>query len=197
LALEVGERDLATTSTRCAATTAQPSRFDMVVTSCCQAMLDDDVDGLLAQSELCQQYGWMPSRAFALEEAAVRLARSGQVKAARSALTTAVRLYSEMDAAWRIRRADARLRPLGVRRGPGGVRQRATHGWAALTKSEQRIVRMIAEGKSNPDIAAELYLSRNTVQTHVSHILTKLGMRSRIEVVREYPRHAEFATGSE
>ncbi|WP_433531815.1 helix-turn-helix transcriptional regulator [Micromonospora sp. CA-263727] len=197
LALDVGEPDVAAAATACVTATTQPSRFDMVVAGCCQAMLADDADGLLAQSELCQQYGWMPMRAFALEEAAVRLARSGQVRAARSALTTAVRLYTEIDAAWRIRRAEARLRPLGVRRGPGGVRQRATHGWAALTKSERRIVRMIAAGMSNPDIAAELYLSRNTVQTHVSHILAKLGMRSRIEVVREYPRHAELAAGSE
>ncbi|RIV36047.1 helix-turn-helix transcriptional regulator [Micromonospora radicis] len=196
LALDVGDRDLAATTTACLTATLAPSRFDMVITGCCQAMLADDAEGLLAQAELCRRYGWLPFQAFALEEAAVRLARTGQVKAARTALTTAVRGYAEFDASWRIRRAEARLRPLGVRRGPGGVRQRASHGWAALTRSEQRIVRMIAAGMSNPDIAAELYLSRNTVQTHVSHILAKLGMRSRIEVVREYPRHAERLGGS-
>jgi len=48
---------------------------------------------------------------------------------------------------------------------------------------------VVAAGRSNPDIAAELFLSRNTVQTHVSHILAKLGARSRAEIVREALRH--------
>ena len=43
----------------------------------------------------------------------------------------------------------------------------------------------MAEGLSNPDIAAELVLSRRTVQSHVSHILTKLTVRSRAEIAHE------------
>jgi DNA-binding NarL/FixJ family response regulator len=46
-----------------------------------------------------------------------------------------------------------------------------------------KVAGLVAGGKSNPDIAAELFLSRNTVQTHVSHILTKLSARSRVEIV--------------
>jgi len=38
-------------------------------------------------------------------------------------------------------------------------------------------------------VAAALFLSRNTVQTHVSHILAKLGARSRAEIIREAVRH--------
>ena len=41
------------------------------------------------------------------------------------------------------------------------------------------MAKLVVAGRSNPEIAAELYLSRSTVQTHVSHILTKLGCRSR------------------
>jgi DNA-binding NarL/FixJ family response regulator len=47
----------------------------------------------------------------------------------------------------------------------------------------------VAQGRSNPDIAAELFLSRHTVQTHVSHILAKLGARSRTEIAAEALRH--------
>lgn len=41
------------------------------------------------------------------------------------------------------------------------------------------MARLVAAGQANPDVAAELSLSRNTVQTHVSHILAKLSARSR------------------
>jgi len=52
---------------------------------------------------------------------------------------------------------------------------------------------LIAGGRSNPDIAAELFLSRRTVETHVSHILTKLGARSRIEIVHTVATHRSAA----
>jgi DNA-binding NarL/FixJ family response regulator len=47
----------------------------------------------------------------------------------------------------------------------------------------------VAQGHSNPDIAAQLFLSRNTVQTHVSHILAKLRARSRTQIIAEAFRH--------
>jgi DNA-binding NarL/FixJ family response regulator len=46
----------------------------------------------------------------------------------------------------------------------------------------------VARGRSNPDIAAELFLSPRTVQTHVSRILRKLGHTSRMEIIRNSPR---------
>jgi DNA-binding CsgD family transcriptional regulator len=52
----------------------------------------------------------------------------------------------------------------------------------------------VADGRSNPDVAAALFLSRNTVQTHVSHILAKLGARSRAEIIREAVRHPAART---
>ena len=56
-------------------------------------------------------------------------------------------------------------------------------GWAALTPAEVQVVDLLRAGMSNPDIAAELFLSRRTVESHVSHILTKLGAKSRLEVI--------------
>jgi DNA-binding CsgD family transcriptional regulator len=65
----------------------------------------------------------------------------------------------------------------------------ASGGWEALTPAETKIAYLVAEGQSNPDIAAVLWLSRNTVQSHVSHILAKLGARSRMEIAREVLQH--------
>ena len=84
-----------------------------------------------------------------------------------------------------MRRAGTRLRPYGIRVGARGPRRRATTGWEALTRTELAVAHLVAEGRSNPDIAVELFLSRGTVQCHVSHILTKLKLRSRAEIARE------------
>jgi DNA-binding CsgD family transcriptional regulator len=50
-----------------------------------------------------------------------------------------------------------------------------------LTARELEVLRLVAEGRTNPQIAAELYISRKTTSTHVSHILGKLGVATRTE----------------
>jgi DNA-binding CsgD family transcriptional regulator len=150
----------------------------------CQALAGDDVGGLMAVAQEYRMHGWLPHSALALEEAAVRLATAGDTSDARAALTASVRIRTDLGATWDIRRADARLRPYGVRRGPRSMHRRAATGWAALTPSEQRISWLVARGLSNGDIASELVLSRRTVQTHVSKILAKLQLNSRVGIVR-------------
>lgn len=53
----------------------------------------------------------------------------------------------------------------------------------ALTARERKIAGMLAEGMSNRDIATNLVVSCRTVESHVQHILTKLGFHSRTQVV--------------
>jgi DNA-binding CsgD family transcriptional regulator len=57
------------------------------------------------------------------------------------------------------------------------------------------VVDLVARGMSNPQIAAVLFLSRRTVQTHVSHVLAKLGVPSRTDIVREAARRVQPSTG--
>jgi NarL family two-component system response regulator LiaR len=58
-----------------------------------------------------------------------------------------------------------------------------------LTNREREVLRLLVDGLSNPEIAEQLNLSRSTVKTHVSHILEKLGVDSRVEVVTLAIRH--------
>jgi DNA-binding CsgD family transcriptional regulator len=72
--------------------------------------------------------------------------------------------------------AEKRLRALGVRT----WRRGAVGG--ALTEREQEIARLITAGASNPEIAQRLFLSRKTVERHVSNVLKKVGVRNRAEL---------------
>ena len=74
-----------------------------------------------------------------------------------------------------------------------GQRKRPTSGWGSLTPTERDVVRLLSEGLGNKDIATRLFVSPRTVQTHLTHVYTKLGLTSRVQLVRKPPATPEQA----
>jgi predicted ATPase/class 3 adenylate cyclase/DNA-binding CsgD family transcriptional regulator len=70
-----------------------------------------------------------------------------------------------------------------------GERKRPASGWASLTPTERDVVRLVSDGLANKDIATRLFVSPRTVQTHLTHVYTKLGLTSRVQLVQEAARH--------
>jgi predicted ATPase/class 3 adenylate cyclase/DNA-binding CsgD family transcriptional regulator len=68
-------------------------------------------------------------------------------------------------------------------------RKRPSSGWESLTPAEHDVVRLVCEGLGNKEAAARLFVSPRTVQAHLSHIYTKLGISTRVQLVTEATRH--------
>jgi DNA-binding CsgD family transcriptional regulator len=63
-----------------------------------------------------------------------------------------------------------------------GSRKRPPGGWESLTPTEARVVELVAEGLTNPQIGERMFISRATVKTHLAHIFKKLDVHSRTEL---------------
>jgi DNA-binding CsgD family transcriptional regulator len=71
-----------------------------------------------------------------------------------------------------------------------GARRRRSSGWDSLTPTEVEVVRLVAEGLANKQIAARLFMSPRTVSTNITHVFTKLAITSRTELAAEATRRA-------
>jgi DNA-binding CsgD family transcriptional regulator/tetratricopeptide (TPR) repeat protein len=120
--------------------------------------------------------------AIALADASLPLVQEGQ--------RTAVASHDEATAALTAMGAVGIVTMLRDGHPAGGPRSRRRcdrpqSGWESLTSAELRVLMIAATGESNKEIARQLWLSPHTVDTHIRHILEKLGLRSRVAMARE------------
>jgi DNA-binding CsgD family transcriptional regulator len=113
-------------------------------------------------------------RGRALLALGVARRRTKQKRAAREALEAAAETFDELGAARWAARAREELGQIGGRTQSDG-----------LTPSERRVADLVAQGRTNAEVAATLFLAERTVASHLTHIYAKLGVRSRTELARK------------
>ncbi len=121
--------------------------------------------------------------AAAFEDFGVQAVDDGDTTGAIAAFNRSLSIFTDASATWDAARLRGRLRSLGVRRRLAPS-PRLTSGWASLTDAEVAVARLVAEGLSNRDVAARLFVSYHTVSGHLRNVFTKLGINSRVELVR-------------
>jgi len=147
-----------------------------------------ELDGIAATRELTIEHSRvrvLMLTTFDLDEYVYEALRAG----ASGFLLKDVAPEQLVDAIRAVARGDALLAPSVTRRViEEFVRRRATPPIRSaaideLTPREIEVFGLIAQGLSNAEIAAELVVSETTVKTHVAHVLTKLGLRDRVQAV--------------
>jgi DNA-binding CsgD family transcriptional regulator len=110
------------------------------------------------------------------------LRRQRRRRDARDHLGSAYEIFDSIGAAAFAERARIELRAAG-----GHTRQRAVETRDPLTAQEGLVARLAGEGASNPEIAAQLFISRATVAYHLRKVFAKLGISSRSELATALP----------
>jgi DNA-binding CsgD family transcriptional regulator len=149
----------------------------------CRGLLTDDgfegeFDAALAAHELDPRPF---ERARTLLCYGERLRRAKRRLEARERLREALGAFVVLGATAWANRAEAELAATGER-----PRRRSTLTRDELTPQELTVARLVAEGLTNREVAAQLFLSTNTIETHLRHVFQKLGLRSRTELAAKF-----------
>lgn len=134
---------------------------------------DDAVALLDAAAEQYAALGWAFDHARCLAHAGAALRARRRVRDARERLEAAVQAFDALGSPGWSRWASAELGRLGGRRGHG----------SRLTEAEHQVARLVAAGRRNREVAAELFISTSTVEATLTRVYAKLGVRSRAELV--------------
>ncbi|WP_194239743.1 LuxR C-terminal-related transcriptional regulator [Amycolatopsis sp. YIM 10] len=137
--------------------------------------------GKLREAVAAHGHGW--ARASAAEDLAGLLAREGRPsdEVVRE-LDTALAAYQAAGAPRDVARVRSRLRAAGVRRRHWTYAERPVSGWGSLTDTERDVAELVAQGLTNRQVAARMFVSPHTVHAHLGRIFRKLEVNSRVEL---------------
>jgi DNA-binding CsgD family transcriptional regulator len=121
-------------------------------------------------------------RAAAYADLGQALLAAGRRPQSVAALTQAHRMFAESGAHAAAARLRRDLNSAGARSGRAVARQRPVQGWGALTATEKKVARLIAEGHTNRSAADLLFVSPHTVNTHLTSAFRKLAVNSRVQL---------------
>jgi DNA-binding CsgD family transcriptional regulator len=138
-----------------------------------QGAVDDAVSLLEQAVAQHEEVGDPFGKARALLALGTVRRRARQKRSARDAIAAALSGFEQLGAATWAEKASDELGSIG-----GRTRE---HG---LTAAERRVADLVAEGRTNREVAAALFLGERTVASHLTHIYAKLGVRSRTELAR-------------
>lgn len=153
----------------------------------CAARGDGDVTGCLRDAVAGFSSGMMPMEVARCQLELATLLAPERPDAAIGEARAALETFERLDAPRHVDAACALLRSLGAR---PAARARVD---GALTRREADVLALLGHGLSNPEIADRLFISRKTVEHHVSRVLAKLGLRSRAEAAA-YAARGESGT---
>ncbi len=143
----------------------------------------DDAASLLEQAiQEHEQIGDQFGRGRGLLALGAVRRRQRQKAAARIALEDARSIFTALGATTWVQRAQSELGRIG-----GRVHEEG------LTPAEHRVAALVADGSTNREAATALFLAERTVESHLSHVYAKLGVRSRSELARAYRPDSEVA----
>jgi DNA-binding NarL/FixJ family response regulator len=183
LALDFDDRDRARSATE-ALEQAEPDADRRNVDAHalrCRGLVDGDLEALEAARAMHEQCKRPVEVVLDQEALVVTALRRGLMDRGAALLAEALDACDQLGmrmVAERTLRAATRL---GLTRAPRR-RTRQVTGWGALTDTEQRVARLVAAGRSNPQVAHELVMSRRTVESHLYRIFFKLGVANRTEL---------------
>jgi DNA-binding CsgD family transcriptional regulator len=191
--LAAGRRAEAERSAAAAASCAAEVQLPMAAAMAGLAAAALDLDGgeparaatrALDAAAILEEAGDVFDAAAARLTAGRALSEAGDQEAGAAELERARAAYDSFGSVRYRAEAERELRKLGKR-----IHRRTAHGMgdaglSSLTERELELARLVVDRKTNPQIAAELFLSQKTVETHLRNIFRKVGVANRVELAR-------------
>ena len=144
-----------------------------------------------ALADAVRRLGGSWAGASAAEDLGVLLRDEADQRAAIDHLDRALEDYEAVGSVRDAARVRARLRGLGARRCHWRQAERPVSGWGSLTDTERSVALLVAQGLTNRQAAARMFISPHTVKFHLSQVFRKLQLGSRVELARAAPGEPE------